>query len=702
MRSLKYYLARACEYLAGNNERGRCEFSGGIRQEDKTGELARASLLGYVGAAATIAVAGVAAYYLASDFDKDGYSTFEELRSGSNAFDRRSVPGNVDGDSLPDSWEMELFGSLKYDEHSDPDQDSMSIAEELILGTNPAKFEQNVKHRLIELGYPKERAEEVFNQVLNFAKESQADARRYNEELVKLSDHELRSLAERSIEKYALVDRLGYVIEKGPLEYLREKYRLREDVNFELEGKRYIAGDLDRDGTAVWPELCNLKGPLPREDVVKGDWDRDGISNLEEILDGDPRTNPFDPTNSFGKLKEGSIDYVDRLVECYDSRLSGVAKTLPEAYGKERLIKTLTFVENYPRVAEEMNRYGADALLRLLNDMLGDEEYGELMANERYKQLMHAVALQAQTYFYDVGEHLAKLSKHISPWVPKKGTMLNGKLDPEEMEVLRQRWDDRDLLLADGENRLINLRARVLNTCWFFYDGETGRNMNALKYEKRLKEYEWWDPNDTDGWMRVALKNAQICPIKREEILNLLKTELPPETKETFREKWGVELKTYQDFALFMLRGNNTHEGWGKSGKRWGEYYDIVLERGTDDDRLLFALIGYTRAISPVPHEEYIGTAILYASFLGKNIYSRDATIPVTGRPLDGFPDGGCAPVISDQALRAILEHGNPIYDPETGAWPEIFGVDPEILARDKVKYVTVSDGVKGRRYLYP
>ena len=128
----------------------------------------------------------------------------------------------------------------------------------------------------------------------------------------------------------------------------------------------------------------------------------------------------------------------------------------------------------------------------------------------------------------------------------------------------------------------------------------------------------------------------------------------------------------------------------------------LCSRTGADDDRLLFALIGYTRAISHIPHEEYIDTAGLYASFFGKDIHRREATIPVTGRPLDGFPDGGCAPVISDQALRAILEHGNPIYDPETGAWPEIFGVDPEILARDKVKCVKVGEGIKEARYLYP
>ena len=417
-------------------------------------------------------------------------------------------------------------------------------------------------------------------------------------------------------------------------------------------------------------------------------------------MDDDPKTNPLDPTNSFTKLSEASVDYVDKLVEYYDFKLSKNAKTLPEAYGKEKLVRTLEFVESYSKITEQMNRYGADSLVHLLNEMLGEEEYKELMSNERYKQLLHAINLQAQGDFYnvreDIGRNFPEEVVPIDRVAPNKGIMLNWRLDPKEMEILRQRWEDRDVLLADGEDRLINLRYRTLSATWYFVDGETGRCMNYLK-EKYPDKYSWWDPRDTDAWLRVALKNAEICPSKREEILAAIKRELTPEEKEWFKKYGWGELETYQDFLLKLVRRNNTSCVWGESGKRWGEYYDIVLKEGTDDDRLLFALIGYVRRDLKLPHEEYVGTVCLYASFLGKNVYGREGTIPVTGDPFDGLPDGGCAPVISEQALEAILKRGNPIYDPETGAWPTVFGVDPEILAKDKVKYVKI----RGKQF-YP
>ena len=56
-----------------------------------------------------IAIGVVFGYFFSQwDPDGDGYSTFDELRSGSDPFKRKSVPGNVDGDALPDDWERAL------------------------------------------------------------------------------------------------------------------------------------------------------------------------------------------------------------------------------------------------------------------------------------------------------------------------------------------------------------------------------------------------------------------------------------------------------------------------------------------------------------------------------------------------------------------------------------------------------------------
>jgi len=53
----------------------------------------------------TLIAVGVMAGYFFSQWDQDGdcYSAFDELISGGDPFERKSVPGNVDGDELPDS-----------------------------------------------------------------------------------------------------------------------------------------------------------------------------------------------------------------------------------------------------------------------------------------------------------------------------------------------------------------------------------------------------------------------------------------------------------------------------------------------------------------------------------------------------------------------------------------------------------------------
>jgi len=76
----------------------------------------------------------------AADTDSDTYTNAIEYMYGTNPLDSASggVPeGDVDVDGLPDSWEVEHFGSLQYSSFDDPDGDSFSNGEELSRDWNP-------------------------------------------------------------------------------------------------------------------------------------------------------------------------------------------------------------------------------------------------------------------------------------------------------------------------------------------------------------------------------------------------------------------------------------------------------------------------------------------------------------------------------------------------------------------------------------
>ncbi len=77
------------------------------------------------------------AYGPADDPDHDGFTNVVELAAGSNPNSMASIPGDVDGDGLLDSWEMANFNSLSFGANDDPDGDSFNNAAEQAAGTNP-------------------------------------------------------------------------------------------------------------------------------------------------------------------------------------------------------------------------------------------------------------------------------------------------------------------------------------------------------------------------------------------------------------------------------------------------------------------------------------------------------------------------------------------------------------------------------------
>jgi hypothetical protein len=72
----------------------------------------------------------------AGDPDRDGFSNLVEYQNGSDPNNPNSIPGDVDGDSLPDAWELAQLGTLNYWAYEDPDGDGYNNVAEMIAGTS--------------------------------------------------------------------------------------------------------------------------------------------------------------------------------------------------------------------------------------------------------------------------------------------------------------------------------------------------------------------------------------------------------------------------------------------------------------------------------------------------------------------------------------------------------------------------------------
>lgn len=73
----------------------------------------------------------------AGDPDRDGFSNLVEHQAGTNPNNPNSVPGDADGDSLPDAWEYANLGGTNSWAYEDPDGDGYNNVAELAAGTSP-------------------------------------------------------------------------------------------------------------------------------------------------------------------------------------------------------------------------------------------------------------------------------------------------------------------------------------------------------------------------------------------------------------------------------------------------------------------------------------------------------------------------------------------------------------------------------------
>lgn len=73
----------------------------------------------------------------AGDPDRDGFNNLAEYLADSDPNNPNSIPGDVDGDSLPDAWELAHLGTLDFWAYEDPDGDGYHNVAEMVAGTSP-------------------------------------------------------------------------------------------------------------------------------------------------------------------------------------------------------------------------------------------------------------------------------------------------------------------------------------------------------------------------------------------------------------------------------------------------------------------------------------------------------------------------------------------------------------------------------------
>jgi len=71
------------------------------------------------------------------DPDREGITNRDEQSAGTDPTNPNSIPGDVDGDSLPDAWETGNLGTLGYWAYEDPDGDGYNNMAEREAGTSP-------------------------------------------------------------------------------------------------------------------------------------------------------------------------------------------------------------------------------------------------------------------------------------------------------------------------------------------------------------------------------------------------------------------------------------------------------------------------------------------------------------------------------------------------------------------------------------
>ncbi len=79
----------------------------------------------------------LAAQTAAGDADGDGATNAQEYAARSKPADSWSVPSDIDGDGLPDAWELVRFGTLAHSGYDDNDTDGYTNHAEQLAGTSP-------------------------------------------------------------------------------------------------------------------------------------------------------------------------------------------------------------------------------------------------------------------------------------------------------------------------------------------------------------------------------------------------------------------------------------------------------------------------------------------------------------------------------------------------------------------------------------
>lgn len=78
----------------------------------------------------------------AGDLDRDGRTHLQEYTDGTIPTDPNSIPGDTDGDNLPDSWELATYGHLAATAYGDSDSDGYTNQAEMLAGTAPTSATQ--------------------------------------------------------------------------------------------------------------------------------------------------------------------------------------------------------------------------------------------------------------------------------------------------------------------------------------------------------------------------------------------------------------------------------------------------------------------------------------------------------------------------------------------------------------------------------
>jgi hypothetical protein len=244
----------------------------------------------------------------AGDPDGDTISNLAEYTAGSDPQNQASVPGDIDGDTLPDQWEIDNFQGLAQGRFDDPDNDFTANDEEYVGGTNP-------------------------NQRLSFPEfEASPDGMPDGWEMLHFATTDRDGFGD--FDGDGVIDLQEYIDNTNPEDPL---------------SNTSTTGDVDGDGLDDRWEVLHF-GSMTAEGAAD-DFDNDGSTNLQEYqASSDPKLASSTHTDVNG-------DGIDDVVNFMDFTATGAAGTITdvdaEATGLVRLANTGTnpaYLPNDPNI----------------------------------------------------------------------------------------------------------------------------------------------------------------------------------------------------------------------------------------------------------------------------------------------------------------------------------------------------------------